>query len=80
MAYTEESYLNEALQLTQEQAELNRYRVGIWSQDQYEAFMLVWSNGKAYLSEALAWLANGPSCDEVARLADLLRSRLAVTS
>jgi hypothetical protein len=42
------SFVNEAVSLTYDQAELNRYRVGIWTQDQWEAFSINHAVGHAY--------------------------------
>jgi hypothetical protein len=45
---TDESFVNEAVSLTYDQAECNRYRVGIWTQDQWEAFSVNHAVGHAY--------------------------------
>ena len=63
-------FVRDALSLTQESAQRNRYAVGIWSQDQYEAFMHVWAEGKDS-SLASGWLTP-TSYPEVQRLIDLL--------
>ena len=71
----ENHFLSEALCLTQEQAELNRYRVGLWTQDQYEAYMHVWSINK-FSSLADGWKDDNYSTPEVGRLVSLLKGRL----
>lgn len=71
--YDESSFLNEAISLTYDQAELNRYRVGIWSQDQWEAFSVNHPVGHAY-PVALDYFATFPN---VARLVVALGDRCA---
>jgi len=68
------TFVRDALALPQESAQRNRYAVGIWSQDQYEAYMHVWAE------TAFGFWADGwrkPTFyPEVARLIDLLHKEL----
>lgn len=63
----EAGFLNEARKFTPDQA-MQRYMNGIWSQDQYEAYMHAWSRGKVG-SEAVNWQRTPPE-GEVKRLAE----------
>lgn len=72
---TDSTFVNDALALSQESAQLNRYAVGIWTQDQYEAYMHVWSEGHEGSSIAVGWHAP-TTYPEVTRLIDLLHEGL----
>lgn len=65
------TFVNDALALTQEDAEVLRYRTGVWTQDQYEAYMHVWCRNKiGGLAEAWQHVEPLPSVVELVAALD----------